>query len=101
MHAPLQVKEVLQALEELAMNYDQKTQEAELKSKENEALGDEVNKQLIALNEVQSELQMIKESTQVHKRRVQDMLGSILRDLGEVGALVGRDDLRVRTLISV
>jgi hypothetical protein len=43
------VKEVLQALEELAMNYDQKTSEAETKSHENETLADEVNKQLVCL----------------------------------------------------
>uniref|UniRef100_A0A915K652 Kinesin-like protein n=1 Tax=Romanomermis culicivorax TaxID=13658 RepID=A0A915K652_ROMCU len=84
-----EVKEVLQALEELAMNYDQKTQEVDVKSRENDSLSEELTKKLCLLNEVQAELQDFKENGVAHKRKVTEMFNNILRDLGEVGCVIG------------
>ncbi|XP_014767912.1 kinesin heavy chain isoform X2 [Octopus bimaculoides] len=84
-----EVKEVLQALEELAMNYDQKSQEVENKNKENENLSDELSQKLSTLNSLQNELDQLKDSSMHHRKRVTDMMINLLKDLGDIGAIVG------------
>uniref|UniRef100_A0A671NCM0 Kinesin-like protein n=1 Tax=Sinocyclocheilus anshuiensis TaxID=1608454 RepID=A0A671NCM0_9TELE len=85
-----EVKEVLQALEELAVNYDQKSQEVEDKTKEFEALSEELGQK-----SVNSELQKLKEMANHQKKRVTEMMSSLLKDLTEIGIAVGNNDIKV------
>ncbi|XP_060949586.1 kinesin-1 heavy chain-like [Limanda limanda] len=89
-----EVKEVLQALEELALNYDQKSQEVEDKSLEFEALSEELNQKSNSLTSIDSELQKLKEMTNHQKKRVAEMMSSLLKDLAEIGLAVGCKDIK-------
>jgi kinesin family protein 5 len=84
-----EVKEVLRALEELAMNFDQKQQEAENKSKENVTLTQELDKKLTNLKSIEDELETLKEVAQTQRKRILDMMITLLKDLGEIGVIVG------------
>jgi hypothetical protein len=84
-----EVKEVLKALEELAMNFDQKQQEAEIKSKENETLTLELDKKLSSLKVIEDELDNLKEVAQNQRKRLLDMMVTLLKDLGEIGNIIG------------
>ncbi|XP_022609741.1 kinesin-1 heavy chain [Seriola dumerili] len=89
-----EVKEVLQALEELAVNYDQKSQEVEIKSREFEALSEELNEKSSSLASIDSELQKLKEMTIHQKKRFTEMMSSLLKDLAEIGIAVGSNDIK-------
>lgn len=80
-----EVKEVLQALEELAVNYDQKSNEIESKNKDIESITDELQQKATLLNSTTSELQQLKDMSAHQKKRINEMLSNLLRDLGEVG----------------
>ena len=86
-----EVKEVLQALEELAVNYDQKSQEAETKSREYNTISDELSQKQSQLNSAQSEFQSCKEAQQNQRKRTSEMLRSLLTDLGEVGTVIAKN----------
>ena len=87
-----EVKDVLQALEELAVNYDQKSQEAETKSREYNTISDELSQKQSQLNTIQSDLQSLRESSNHQKKRINEMLKSLLADLGEVGAVISKSN---------
>lgn len=87
-----EVKEVLQALEELAMNYDQKSQEVDAKNIENEALAEELSKKTNSLNALQSDYDSTKDSVSHQKKRMADMMSGLLKDLGDIGEIVGGGD---------
>ncbi|XP_040213955.1 kinesin heavy chain [Rana temporaria] len=94
-----EVKEVLQALEELAVNYDQKSQEVEDKTKANEQLTDELAQKTTSLIATQRELHQLQELSSHQKKRATEILNLLLRDLGEIGGIIGTND--VKTLADV
>ncbi|KAI1288117.1 Kinesin heavy chain [Halotydeus destructor] len=84
-----EVKEVLQALEELAVNYDHKSQEVEAKNREFENLSEDLQQKLTALNTAQTELTQVKENTVHQKKRINEMLCNLLKDLNDIGIILG------------
>lgn len=84
-----EVKEVLQALEELAVNYDQKSQEVDNKNREYEVLSEEHSQKVSNLNNAMNELQQLKDSSLHQKKRMTEMLTNLLKDLGEIGVVLG------------
>lgn len=95
-----EVKEVLQALEELAVNYDQKSQEIETKNKDIDSLNDELQQKQGLLNTTSSELQQLKDMSAHQKKRINEMLSNLLRDLSEVGQALCTDstsDMKMNT----
>lgn len=84
-----EVKEVLQALEELAMNYDQKSTEVDNKNRDIETLNEEINQKTVKINGIQSELESLKDSSSHQKKRVVEMMTSLLKDLGDIGTVIG------------
>uniref|UniRef100_A0A8C7S2N6 Kinesin-like protein n=1 Tax=Oncorhynchus mykiss TaxID=8022 RepID=A0A8C7S2N6_ONCMY len=73
-----EVKEVLQALEELAVNYDQKSQEVEQKTTDFEMLSEELNQK----------------SSVIPLFLTSEMMSSLLKDLAEIGIAVGSNDIK-------
>uniref|UniRef100_A0A8D0G3D8 Kinesin-like protein n=1 Tax=Sphenodon punctatus TaxID=8508 RepID=A0A8D0G3D8_SPHPU len=94
-----EVKEVLQALEELAVNYDQKSQEVEDKTRANEQLTEELAQKTTALTATQRELGQLQELSHHQKKRATEILNLLLKDLGEIGGIIGTND--VKTLADV
>ncbi|CAJ0930047.1 unnamed protein product [Ranitomeya imitator] len=94
-----EVKEVLQALEELAVNYDHKSQEVEDKTKANEQLTDELTQKTTSLIATQRELHQLQELSSHQKKRATEILNLLLKDLGEIGGIIGTND--VKTLADV
>ncbi|XP_055526887.1 kinesin heavy chain-like [Wyeomyia smithii] len=90
-NAKAEVKEVLQALEELAVNYDQKTLEIDLKNKEIDALNGELVQRQILLNSAQSKLHQMEDMSAHQKKRNSEILSSLLRDISEVGQALAAD----------
>uniref|UniRef100_A0AAR2L1R5 Kinesin-like protein n=1 Tax=Pygocentrus nattereri TaxID=42514 RepID=A0AAR2L1R5_PYGNA len=90
-----EVKEVLQALEELAVNYDQKSQEVDEKGRSNKQLNEELSQK--SVTSVERDLATLQEMSGHHKKRSAEILSMLLRDLSEIGSIVGTSDLKAMT----
>uniref|UniRef100_A0A8C2DKU8 Kinesin-like protein n=1 Tax=Cyprinus carpio TaxID=7962 RepID=A0A8C2DKU8_CYPCA len=87
-----EVKEVLQALEELAVNYDQKSHEVEDRSKTNQQLTEELMQKSVTLAGVERDLSALQELSGHHKKRSAEILSLLLRDLNEIGSVIALND---------
>ncbi|XP_029308370.1 kinesin heavy chain-like [Cottoperca gobio] len=89
-----EVKEVLQALEELAVNYDQKSQEVEERDHGNMQLIEELQHKTVSLSVVQRELSQLQELNGLQRKRAAEVLNLLLRDLSDIGAVIGTSDVK-------
>uniref|UniRef100_A0A8P4G481 Kinesin-like protein n=1 Tax=Dicentrarchus labrax TaxID=13489 RepID=A0A8P4G481_DICLA len=89
-----EVKEVLQALEELAVNYDQKSREVDEREQDNLQLAEELQHKRALLSAVQRELNQLQELNGLQRKRAGEVLNLLLRDLSDIGAIIGNSDAK-------
>uniref|UniRef100_A0A4W6DVQ6 Kinesin-like protein n=1 Tax=Lates calcarifer TaxID=8187 RepID=A0A4W6DVQ6_LATCA len=87
-----EVKEVLQALEELAVNYDQKSQEVEEREQTNLQLTEELQHKTVGQLVLIRELGQLQELNGLQRKRAAEVLNLLLRDLSDIGAIIGTSD---------
>ncbi|CAL8342375.1 unnamed protein product [Boreogadus saida] len=92
-----EVKEVLQALEELAVNYDHKSQSVENMNRNTVQLNEELSQKTNDLQGVQRDLTTLQEMSSHHKKRSAEILNLLLRDLSDIGSVLGTSDLKAMT----
>ncbi|XP_051781349.1 kinesin heavy chain [Erpetoichthys calabaricus] len=95
-----EVKEVLQALEELAVNYDQKSQEVEEKNLQNKLLADELAQRMANLIALEAELHRMQELSSHQRKRIAEVLNALMKDLSEFSSIVGNGEIKLPVEIS-
>uniref|UniRef100_A0A8C5GCS2 Kinesin-like protein n=1 Tax=Gouania willdenowi TaxID=441366 RepID=A0A8C5GCS2_GOUWI len=93
--AKAEVKEVLQALEELAINYDHKSQEVEEKGLQNQLLANQLAQKMASLMELEAELSRMQEVSSQQRKRIADVLNGLMRDLSEFSTIVGNGEIKL------
>ncbi|KAM8976683.1 kinesin heavy chain isoform 3-T3 [Pelodytes ibericus] len=95
-----EVKEVLQALEELAVNYDQKSQEVEDKTLQNKILADELSQKVATLLSLENDLHRLQEFSAHQRKRIAEVLNGLMKDLSEFSVIVGNGEFKLPVEIS-
>ncbi|CAM4629463.1 unnamed protein product [Leuciscus chuanchicus] len=90
-----EVKEVLQALEELALNYDMKIQENEDMSVQNRQLTEELSHKTSDLMCLEAEFSRLQEVSVQHRKRITEVLNTLMKDLNDFSLILGDGDLRL------
>ncbi|XP_026074654.1 kinesin family member 5Aa [Carassius auratus] len=98
--AKAEVREVLQALEELAVNYDQKSLEVEEKNLHNKQLAEQLSLKMASLMELEAELTQMHEVSSQQRKRIADVLNGLMKDLSEFSAIVGNGEIKLPVEIS-
>uniref|UniRef100_A0A8C5GCQ7 Kinesin-like protein n=1 Tax=Gouania willdenowi TaxID=441366 RepID=A0A8C5GCQ7_GOUWI len=95
--AKAEVKEVLQALEELAINYDHKSQEVEEKGLQNQLLANQLAQKMVRLSWRNFRL---RQTPHQQRKRIADVLNGLMRDLSEFSTIVGNGEIKLPVEIS-
>uniref|UniRef100_A0A8C2BX63 Kinesin-like protein n=1 Tax=Cyprinus carpio TaxID=7962 RepID=A0A8C2BX63_CYPCA len=90
--AKTEVKEVLQALEELALNYDQKSQEAEDTRIHNRRLIEELSHKTVHKLALHYQKSL---STAHQRKRITEVLNTLMKDLNDFSFILGNGELRL------
>ncbi|KAI4874569.1 hypothetical protein NFI96_010206 [Prochilodus magdalenae] len=90
-----EVRDVLSALEELAHNYDQKSQEASACTHANHALTQQLTLKHELLEAAQRDLAEQQEVSAAQRRRAVEILNLLLRDLSDMGAIIGTKEIKM------
>ncbi|XP_059426330.1 kinesin heavy chain [Carassius carassius] len=93
--AKTEVKEVLQALEELALNYDQKSQEAEDTRIHNRRLLEELSHKTSDLMCLEAEFSRLQEVSSQQRKRITEVLNTLMKDLNDFSFILGNGELRL------
>ncbi|EDV26785.1 uncharacterized protein TRIADDRAFT_54045 [Trichoplax adhaerens] len=89
-----EVKEVLNALEELYVNFDEKSRQLEVKSQEYEKNLEELMGIKSKLSNMEENFEETKDTEKRYKRRVTESIKNLLQDMHEIGDVLQDEELK-------